>query len=356
MKKKVIIISSCILAFLIVSFFGLFIYYESSLNNKGKDEEVTLVIEQGTSVREIVDSLYDAKLLKNKYCGYIYMKLHKDLNLQAGIYGLNRNMSFVEIVKSINDGNVVDDSISVMFVEGMNIRRFVWTVSEYFDYSEDDVYKVISSEDYLKQLIEKYWFLTDEILDDRIYYPLEGYLYPDTYQFAKDVTIEQIVERLLNKTDEILSGYKELIEKSEYTVHQMLTVASMTELEGSTNDRANIASVFYNRLKVGMSLGSDVTTYYGVKVDMSERELYQYEIDASNDYNTRNLNMGGKLPVSPVCNPGKISIEASIDTPETDYLYFVADKTGKTYFSETYEQHNKKISELKSNGLWYDFE
>ena len=128
--------------------------------------------------------------------------------------------------------------------------------------------------------------MTDEILNDRLYYALEGYLSPNTYQFAKDATIEDITEKMLNLTGAELNKYKDDINNSEFTVHEMITMASIVELEGSnSDDRKGVAGVFYNRLNNGWSLGSDVTTYYGAKVDMAERDLYIQEINAKNAYN-----------------------------------------------------------------------
>ena len=121
------------------------------------------------------------------------------------------------------------------------------------------------------------------------------------------------------------------------------------------SDRKNVASVFYNRLDLGMSLGSDVTTYYSVKVDMGDRDLYQSEIDSYNPYNTRGPNMEGKLPVGPISSIGRASVEAAIEPNTTDYLFFVADKNGKLYFTKTNEEHVQVINELQSNGQWYEY-
>ena len=206
-------------------------------------------------------------------------------------------------------------------------------------------------------LIEKYWFITDEIKNKDIYYPLEGYLFPDTYAIAnKDTKPEEIFEKMLDKMESVLEPYKEEIEESKYNVHELLTLASIIETEGTNdNDRKNVASVFYNRLDAGMSLGSDVTTYYSVKEDIGKRDLYQKEIDAYNPYNTRGPNMEGKLPVGPISSVGKASIEAAIEPSKTDYLFFVADKNGKLYFTKTNTEHVQVINELQNSGMWYEY-
>ena len=222
---------------------------------------------------------------------------------------------------------------------------------------EEEVFAVLKEQDYLKELINEYWFLDESILDTKLYYSLEGYLFPDTYEFKnKNVTVKEIFKKMLDQTGKKLESYKEEIEKSDYTLHEMLTLASIVELEAAgSDDRAGVAGVFYNRLEAGWSLGSDVTTYYGAKVEMSERDLYQSEIDEVNDYNTRSVKMAGKLPIGPICNPGMNAIKASIEPTEHKNYFFVADKNGKTYFSKTNSEHEKMVAKLKNEGLWCEY-
>ena len=138
-------------------------------------------------------------------------------------------------------------------------------------------------------------------------------------------------------------------------MHQIITMASIVELEGiDKTSRKDIAGVFYNRLKNGMTLGSDVTSYYGVKKDMTS-DITQSELDDDNPYNTRLSTMAGKLPVGPICNPSIVSIEASLKPSKHDYLYFVADKNGKVYYSKTNSEHEELINQLKSEGLWFTY-
>ena len=104
-----------------------------------------------------------------------------------------------------------------------------------------------------------------------------------------------------------------------------------------------------------MSLGSDVTTYYAMQVDMGERNLYSSELKTSNPYNTRGPNMNGKLPIGPIANPSEESIKAALNPSQTNYLYFVADSNGKIYFAKTYQEHQNIIKELQKQGLWYEY-
>ena len=161
---------------------------------------------------------------------------------------------------------------------------------------------------------------------------------------------------MLDKMEDILSNYKDRIDNSKYNVHEVLTIASIIEMESShVEDRKDVASVIYNRLSRNMAIQSDVTTYYAIKVDMGERDLYQKELDTYNPYNTRGPNMEGKLPIGPISSVSKSSIEAAVNPNNTDYLFFVADKAGKVYFSKTVSEHNQIISELKTKGLWFEY-
>ena len=359
MKKKLLIIFSAILLLLIVSVIGVVIYYNNSIDSSvSKDDtKVTFVVDKGSSSKIVIDKLYDSNLIKNKYVGYVYFKLNSDIVLQAGVYDLNRSMSFEEIIEAISSGKVVDNSISVTFIEGKRLLNYVDVISNTFGYSKDDILNKLSDEKYLKELINKYWFLTDDILNDKIYYPLEGYLSPNTYFFEKDASIETIIEKMLDTTGVILDKYKDDISNSKYSVHEMMTMASIVELEGAnSNDRQGVAGVFYNRLQGGWSLGSDVTTYYAEQIEMSERDLWQYEIDEVNDYNTRPAAMAGKLPIGPISNPGSLSLDAAFNPLEHDYYYFVADKYKKTYFAKTYAEHVEIVNKLKTDGLWYTYE
>lgn len=357
MKKKIFGIIGALLALIVITGIGLVVFYNASLSAVGDEKDkVTIVIENGTSSRGVVDKLYEADLVKNKYCGYIYLKLNKELMLQAGTYELDRGMSFQEIMEKINNGEALENSVDVTFIEGKRLVNYVKVISDNFPYTEDEILAKLSDKVYLQELIDDYWFLTDEILNDNLYYALEGYLYPDTYRFNKESTIDTIVRKMLNGTDKVLSEYK-TVTKNDYTIHEILTMASIVELEGSnSNDRAGVAGVFFNRLEGGWSLGSDVTTYYAARVEMSERDLWQYEIDEVNHYNTRPAAMAGKLPVGPICSPSKDSISATMKPTKHDYYFFVADKNGKTYFTKTNAEHNATIADLKNQGLWYVYE
>lgn len=321
-------------------------------------EEKEIIIPMGSGSSQIAKILKSNNLIKSEVVFKIYVKLNKVTNFQAGTYYLKESMNVKEITEMLQTGKMYDpNQITITYLEGKPIWWLAEAIANKTNNTEEDVYAVLANEEYIDTLIEKYWFLTDEIKNENIYYPLEGYLFPDTYSISnEDAKVEEIFEKMLDRTEEVLEEYRVEIEESKYTLHEILTLASVIETECMNDaDRKNVASVFYNRLNLGMSLGSDVTTYYSVKVDMGDRDLYQKEIDTYNPYNTRGPNMEGKLPVGPISSIGKASIEAAIEPNSTDYLFFVADKNGKLYFTKTNSEHEQVINELQENGLWYEY-
>ena len=349
MKKNIIIIIG-IFILLLVSVIGISIYELSPVNSKN-ETNVSFVIEPGTSKNEIIKKLESNNLIRSAFFGKIVVKL-RGKELFAGTYKLSRDLSTLEIIKKLeNQDNVENESIKITFVEGKRLSSYIKEISNNFSYTESEIYDKINDVSFLDSLINKYWFITDSIYNENIYYPLEGYLFPDTYEFKKNSTIEEIIYKFLDNLDVKLSDYKDEIALSDYNIHELLTLASIIELEGvNKNDRGMVSGVFYNRLKSGMTLGSDVTTYYAVKKDFSESLTYN-DLNSCNGYNTRGNCVAG-LPVGPICNAGLSSIAASIEPTDNDYYYFVADSSKKTYFSVDSVEHAKTVARLKSEGKW----
>lgn len=350
-KNKVWIIGGSVIGGIILLIGALLLTYNILLGKVSKKSEVVyFTVETGTSTRNIITNLKEANLIKSEMAALIYVKLH-NLGLQAGTYELDRTMDTKEIISKISKGEVFLNVKTLTFVEGRRLLSYVKTIASNYPYTEEEILNVLSNKEYLNSLIEKYWFLTDDILDNDIYYPLEGYLYPDTYSFYADATIEEIIEKMLDNTSKKLEPYKEEILNSDFSVHELITLASIVELEAGGSDRAGVSSVFINRINAGWNLGSDVTTYYAEQKDFTVELSYQ-EYQECNAYNTRSTCFTG-LPVGPICNMSVDSIKAAIEPSDTDYYYFVADKNKKTYFSKTYEEQQEVINKLQQEGLWF---
>jgi len=357
-SSKIIIIAISIIVFILLALFGAFFYLISPVK-KCDNCSFEVTIPSGASMEDIAKILKDNNLIRHEKIFIYYTKITKANNIYAASYIFDTSMDLKKLVDTLLSGGTNPDQISITFKEGINMRKVAKTIEANTTNTYDDVLNTLLDKEYINSLIknEKYWFITDEIKNENIYYPLEGYLYPETYYFnSKDVSVKEIFNAMLDQMGKVLNNYKEDIEKSDYTTHELLTVASLAELEGSDkDDRKYITSVFYNRLDKGMSLGSDVTTYYAVKVEMNERDLYQKELNAFNPYNTRGPLMAGKLPVGPISTVASSSIEAALYPNQSDYLYFVADKNRKVHFTRTSNEHGNMITKLKNEGLWYEW-
>lgn len=352
-KFKIILVLVAILLIGIATLLGTYCYFKSPVSNDKK--EVSIVIENGSTISDIAALLKKEGLIKNENFFKLYVKLKKVSNVYAAKYYFSPSMNLDEIINTLNEGGYNENEISITFKEGINMRGIAKLIKENTSNSEDDVYKKLKDEKYLNSAIEKYWFLTDDIKNSKIYYSLEGYLFPDTYRFnSKDVSVEEIFNKMLDQMEKELNKYKKQIENSKYSVHELITLASITQSEGyNEDDFKNIASVFYNRLKTGMALGSCVTSYYGVKKDMTD-ELLQKDIDASNPYNTRGNNPVS-FPVGPISMPGAKALDATLDPIETSYYFFVSDKNNKLYFTKTLNEHERMITKLQNEGLWLEW-
>lgn len=362
MGKKGFIILGTILSLILIIIISCLVWYKTqttgTVKNGTANRETIIEIKSGTSTVDILKSLKDNNVIKSDLAAKIYIKLHEVKNLQAGKYSFSGTEELPEVLEILSEGKVMDETVTITFLEGKNMRYIASTIAEKTNNTINDVYNLLDDEDYIASLIDKYWFITSDVQNTDIYYPIEGYLYPDTYSFAnKEVDVKTIFEKMLDQTDKVLTKYKKYIQNSDYSVHEILTIASIVELEGNNQtNRPKIACVIYNRIKAKMSLGSDVTTYYAIKVDMGARDLYTKEINTYNPYNTRGPNMEGKLPVGPICNMSEESIKAALNPDNNNYLYFVADKNGEIYFSNTYQEHQDIIATLQKRGLWYEYD
>jgi UPF0755 protein len=336
---------------------GLFFNYGISPVSKS-EEVVSFVVDKNETFSTIGNRLKDANLIRSELLYKVYVKITNPTFLKAGTYNLKESMSLNEIIELLKKGNASNaEVVKITFKEGKNMRHYATLIATNTNNTEAEVFAKMKDESYLDTLISKYWFITTDIKNKEIYYALEGYLFPDTYEFLYNDSVEKIFGKMLDNTALKLEPLKKDLETSKYTVHEMLTLASIVELEaGSSKDRAGVAGVFYNRLESNMQLGSDVTTYYAEKQDDFKQDLYRAWIDDVNAYNTRPPEMAGKLPVSPICNPGITAITAAFEPRMSEYYYFVADKNGATYFTKTYAEHLAKISEIKAAGLWIEYE
>ena len=296
--------------------------------DRNNPEDVVVEIPQGSGASYIVELLDASGLVKNKTCAKINARIGGYNSLQANTYIFNRTMSFPKMMKAINEGDfnyISKETVEVR--DGARLEQVAAAMAEKLPYTSEEILAKWSDKAYLNELISKYWFLTDEILDKDVMYPLEGYLYADTYAVTDSTTIEQFTEMCLDKMQEELDARKDKIDKSGWTVHKFLTLTSIVTKEARAEDQAKVAGVFMNRLDQGMSLGSDVTVCYIYQEDRVE--LKQSQLDSDNPYNTRKFQ---GLPPGPICQVVGDAMDAVLNYEKSDNLFFFADEDGTVHY------------------------
>lgn len=344
-NKRTIMIIGTVIVILIL---GSIIFYNMGISaTSSKDEEVIVCIEKGSGASQILNTLDEAGLVNNKLCAQIFLKLHSYDHLQANTYIFNKNMSLSDMFDIMNNPDMKHILKSELTIkDGNSIPQVAEAYAKILNVSKEDVIKQWSHKNYLKKLVKEYWFIDESILDNRLMYPLEGYLYPETYYITdKNPTLENMTKLSLDMMDKKLSPYKEQIKQMNWTPHEFLTFVSVVERESLFDkDKPMIAGVFMNRLNKGMALQSDITVNYALQRTGVKVSTQQTQTDSP--YNTYKY-IG--LPIGPISTVTEKTMEKCLNYTKHNYYYFFAKKDGTVIYSETYEKHEKAVKENK----WY---
>lgn len=268
-KIVAIIIISLIIILVIAGIFG-YTYIKSSLKPVDPDskEEITVDIPIGSSSSTIASILEENGLLKDARVFRFYVKFKNESGFQAGEYTFSPSMTIDQLIQSLKEGKVIADPVyTITIPEGKSVDEIAEIYAKELPFSKEDFLEQVNDPEYIKQLIEAYpAILTEEILEEEIRTPLEGYLFAATYNFYKQKpTVEAVVGKMLNKSNEVFTSYLDDMKAKEFTVHEAITFASLVEKESSSNEqREKIADVFYNRLETGMRLQTDPTVLYAI--------------------------------------------------------------------------------------------
>lgn len=364
-KKIVWTIIALLLVTLAVTGVFVYSYIDSALKpvNANDTEYVTLEIPAGSSAKEIGSILEKKGLIKSGQVFNYYSKFKSYANFQSGYYNLQKSMDLDTIAKALQKGGTDTPQPptlgKVVVPEGYTLDQIAEAVeksgNKKVSISAKDFLSKVQDESFISKMVAKYPKLLSGLptKDSGVKYRLEGYLFPATYNYTSDTTAETLIDQMLATMDSKLSTYYEVLESKNLTVNDVLTLASLVEKEGSTDeDRKNIASVFYNRLNQGMPLQSNIAILYaegklGKKTTLAEDAAINTNIDSAfNVYKNPGLMPG------PVDSPSLSAIEATVNPNKTDYLYFVANtETGTVYFATTYEEHAKNVEEHVNSKL-----
>ena len=340
--------------------------YYMTMPVQGESEEVEFKVNSGEASRTIIKNLKESKLIKNEYFTLAYVKINKKTDFKAGDYTLNKDMSLKEIVDTLIDSTAAidKDSKKVTFPDGGRLTDFASKIANSYDLDVNEVIKQMDDPVFVQSMIDKYEIVTPSVQNTQIKHPLEGYLYGDTYFLKKDATVQEITEKLISTmNDKVLKSFKD----NKYTgtnYHDVIALASIVEHEGPSktsktykDELQGVAQVFLNRLAIGMTLGSDVTTYYSANKRIGTDELYVSDFNICDGYNTRGTCVPA-LPVGPISSCSIDSVDAVVKglvSPLEKYngfYYFVADKNTDIHFSKSDAEQQEVIKNLKSQGLW----
>ena len=340
-RIALILISAILILLLATGFFG-YRYVSSAvgpLNAKSTDY-VTVEIPSGSGNSYIGQILEEAGVIKSATVFNYYTKFKNFSNLQSGYYNLQSSMNLEKICELLQAGGTAEPEKpalgKILVPEGYTIKQIAEAVStnstaetndKSTPFSADDFLALVQDDSFIARMIEKYPNLLSGLpsSEDAIY-RLEGYLFPATYSYYADTTLESLVEQMIATMDSYMSNYYSAISSKNLTVNEVLTIASLVEKEGATDDdRRNIASVFYNRLNIGMALQSNIAILYAMGTLGQETTLSQdANVDTSID-SPYNVYVNTGLMPGPVDSPSLSAIEATINPASTDYYYFVAD-------------------------------
>ena len=325
------------------------------------DAKDTTVVEfevaSGSSLSTVSKNLEEAGLIRN-HSVFKYMAdfMGMGQKIQSGDYELTRAMSATDILDELISGDGKPLTATITIIPG-------WTVEDIANYLVE--HKILRSADEFLSLCKTgeaysgYYFIEDMLKkadSDQRLYALEGYLSPNTYEIYTSSSADTIIKRLLSQTEAAYSlSYDERAQELGMTMDEVFTLASMIEKEAKTADFAKVSAVFHNRLKKGMSLGSDVTVKY---VSGSEKMVLSgSDLSVESPYNTYTRK---GLPVGPICNPSMDAVVAALYPDEQylaqKYLYFCSKdpNSGELYFSKTQEEHDAAVAMYRP--LWEEYD
>lgn len=276
-----------------------------------------IVIEKGKSVSDIATKLRKENLIRSEFAFKIYTR-QSSQTLAAGTFEISPSMSIPDIVKVLSGA---PNEAWVTLIEGWRIDEMAERLKGQLSINDEKFIKLAK----------------------------EGYMFPDTYLFSKDITEEQIIKTLQNNFDNKYSpDLKAKIKSKGLSEKEGVILASIVEREARSDEaRIMVASILLKRLNIGMGLNADATLQYALGYQNNEkswwkRNLTKEDKKVDSPYNSY-IHRG--LPPTPICNPGLASLSALGNAdPSTPYLYYYHDSKGVSYYAKTLDEHNENVA------------
>ena len=370
--KKIIIAMVILLSIASLGVFGAYAWYEKQLaapksfsckfnapaaaaTSEGSEENPDchyqkFEIKTNQTIGDIAENLKKAGLIRSDFAFKTYLKLSsKSAKIKAGTYSLRANLSAKEIVEQMEKGVASSEVFNLTVLPGETLKEIKQKLIKLGYLSEQIDTALLKKYDspVLKGLYDNEGKLTNPAQPANV--ALEGYLYGETYQFYKGETVEHIFETMINQLNSVVvaNHIEEKFQKRGFSLREGLILASIIQKEAHSEDMPGVSMVFQNRLKVGMTLGSDVTATYAADLvnpnrDRNDPNNNLRVLETDNLYNTRKHT--GLTP-GPICSPGITAILAVAEPDENkrSMRYFLTGDDGKMYYSVTDTEHTRKI-------------
>ena len=370
--KKIIIALVILLTIAGLGVFGAYAWYEKQLaapknfsckfnspaaaaTSEGSEENPDchyqkFEIKTNQTISDIAENLKKAGLIRSDFAFKTYLKLSsKSAKIKAGTYSLRANLSAKEIVEQMEKGVASSEVFNLTVLPGETLKEIKQKLIKLGYLSEQIDTALLKKYDspVLKGLYDNEGKLTNPAQPANV--ALEGYLYGETYQFYKGETVEHIFETMINQLNSVVvaNHIEEKFQKRGFSLREGLILASIIQKEAHSEDMPGVSMVFQNRLKVGMTLGSDVTATYAADLvnpnrDRNDPNNNLHVLETDNLYNTR---MHTGLTPGPICSPGITAILAVAEPDENkrSMRYFLTGDDGKMYYSVTDTEHTQKI-------------
>ncbi len=330
-RKRALIRMVVLLAILVLAGIGIFSFYVGKSGvpiDPDNENLVSIEIPIGTGTSGIAAILEENQLIDNTSVFRLKTKMKGyDGKYKAGGYSLSPSMSMDEMMELLLEGKA--DTIRFTIPEGYDIKRTTGKLASEGLINAEVFQNEIESGQF------EYRFLADTPAGEN---RLEGFLFPETYEIYTNADEHAIIDKMLSQFDYVFKDeYYDRAKELNMSVYDIVTLASVIEREARVEaDRPVIASVFYNRLEIGMPLQSCATVQYILGEQKAVLSIADTKIESP--YNTYLYN---GLPPGPIASPGEASILAALYPAETDYLYFLAKGDGSHAFSSTYSQFLK---------------
>ncbi len=329
LRYAVRIVSICIVVGVVV---GCYLYFFPHQSSTFGDQTKYLIVKRGDTVYDIGYNLKKEGAITSEFNFLMFSKLLGfSRKLKAGRYAIEPEASIADIFDALTSGTAVPYNVTIQ--EGLTVEETAELLSKRLNFTKDEFLEVCKD----RKLLDSLSIPVDD---------LEGYLFPDTYNFFFDESPQSAVGKMLHYFFENLpDSFEQKANKLGLDFYEAIVMASLVESEAMIdNERPTISAVYHKRLKIGMRLQCDPTVIYAL--GGLNRPLYSKDLKVNSPYNTYRYY---GLPPGPICSPGKTSLKAAVNPSDGDYLYFVAKGDGSHVFSKSNREHVNAKNRIKRN-------